>query len=70
MNLVPTPAPDFSAVVNDLPLGRSVDETLRFLDALQHFEANGEVCPGNWRRGEAAMVPTAEGVAQYLASHE
>ena len=56
-------------IVNDLPLGRSVDEALRMLDALQHFEAHGEVCPANWRRGEAAMAPTAEGVAQYLAEH-
>lgn len=57
-------------VVNDLPLGRSVDEALRVLDALQHFEANGEVCPANWRKGDKAMKATAEGVAEYLAGIE
>jgi peroxiredoxin 2/4 len=57
------------AVINDLPLGRSVDEALRMLDALQFTEAHGEVCPANWRPGEEAMKPTAEGVAQYLAKH-
>lgn len=57
-------------VVNDLPLGRSVDEALRVLDALQHFEANGEVCPANWRKGDKAMKATAAGVAEYLASAE
>jgi peroxiredoxin (alkyl hydroperoxide reductase subunit C) len=57
------------AVVNDLPLGRSVDEALRMLDALQYHEKHGEVCPANWREGEDAMTPTAEGVASYLAKH-
>jgi peroxiredoxin (alkyl hydroperoxide reductase subunit C) len=57
------------AVVNDLPLGRNVDEALRMLDALQYFEENGEVCPANWKPGEEAMKPTAEGVAEYLAAH-
>jgi peroxiredoxin (alkyl hydroperoxide reductase subunit C) len=56
-------------VVNDLPLGRSVDETLRMVDALQFFEENGEVCPADWHRGEKAMKPTQEGVSGYLASH-
>ena len=55
------------AVVNDLPLGRSVDEAIRMVDALQFFEEHGEVCPANWKRGEKAMKPTAEGVAEYLA---
>jgi peroxiredoxin (alkyl hydroperoxide reductase subunit C) len=54
------------AVVNDLPLGRNVDEALRMLDALQFTEKHGEVCPANWRSGEEAMSPTAEGVAAYL----
>lgn len=54
-------------LVNDLPLGRSVDEAIRMLDALQFFEEHGEVCPANWKRGEKAMKPTAEGVAEYLA---
>ena len=57
------------AVVNDLPLGRSVGEALRMLDALQFHESHGEVCPANWREGEEAMQPTAEGVATYLAKH-
>ncbi len=54
-------------VINDLPLGRSVDEALRMVDALQHFEKYGEVCPANWHEGEAAMKATAEGVAEYLS---
>ena len=57
------------AVVNDLPLGRSVDEALRMLDALRFTEEHGEVCPANWHEGEEAMKPTAEGVANYLAKH-
>jgi peroxiredoxin (alkyl hydroperoxide reductase subunit C) len=57
------------AVINDLPLGRSVDEALRVVDALQHVEEHGEVCPANWKKGEDAMEPTADGVASYLASH-
>jgi peroxiredoxin (alkyl hydroperoxide reductase subunit C) len=57
------------ACINDLPLGRSVDEALRMVDALQHFEKHGEVCPANWRPGEEAMKPTADGVAKYLAKH-
>ncbi len=56
-------------VVNDLPLGRSIDETLRMVDALQFFEENGEVCPANWKEGEDAMKPTSDGVADYLANH-
>ena len=58
-----------SQVVNDLPLGRSVEETLRVLDALQFTEEYGEVCPANWKKGDEAMKPTAEGVADYLAKH-
>ena len=57
------------ALVNDLPLGRNVAEALRILDALQFTEEHGEVCPANWREGEDAMKPTADGVAQYLAEH-
>ncbi|MEZ0328717.1 MAG: peroxiredoxin [Dissulfuribacterales bacterium] len=56
-------------LVNDLPLGRSVDEALRILDALQFVEKHGEVCPANWKPGEEAMKPTKEGVAEYLAKH-
>jgi peroxiredoxin (alkyl hydroperoxide reductase subunit C) len=55
------------ALVNDLPLGRNVEEALRVLDALQFTEKHGEVCPANWREGQEAMKPTAEGVASYLA---
>jgi peroxiredoxin (alkyl hydroperoxide reductase subunit C) len=58
-----------SQVVNDLPLGRSVDEALRVLDALQFTEQCGDVCPANWKKGDDAMTPTAEGVARYLADH-
>jgi peroxiredoxin (alkyl hydroperoxide reductase subunit C) len=56
-------------LVNDLPLGRNVDEALRMVDALQYFEENGEVCPANWKRGDQALKDTHEGVASYLASH-
>jgi peroxiredoxin (alkyl hydroperoxide reductase subunit C) len=56
-------------LVNDLPLGRNVDEALRLVDALQFTEEHGEVCPANWREGEDAMKPTADGVAEYLAKH-
>ena len=53
-------------VVNDLPLGRSVDEALRMVDALHFVEEHGEVCPANWKEGEEAMKPNASGVAEYL----
>ncbi len=56
-------------VINDLPLGRSVDEALRMLDALQFTDTHGEVCPANWQQGDEAMKPTAAGVASYLAKH-
>ena len=55
------------SVINDLPLGRSVDEAIRMVDALQHFEENGEVCPANWIKGEKAMEATQESVAEYLS---
>ena len=57
------------AVINDLPLGRSIDEALRIVDALKFHETHGDVCPANWKEGEDAMTPTAEGVADYLAKH-
>ena len=57
------------AVVNDLPLGRNIDEALRMVDALQFFEKHGDVCPANWQEGKEAMKPTAEGVADYLSKH-
>lgn len=55
-------------IVNDLPLGRSVDEAIRMIDALQSFEQNGEVCPANWKKGSKSMKPSHEGVAEYLKS--
>lgn len=55
--------------INNLPLGRNVDEALRMLDALQFTEENGEVCPANWVKGADGMVDTHEGVADYLAAH-
>jgi len=54
-------------VVNDLPLGRSVDEVLRMVDALNFFEENGEVCPANWHKGEKTMKPTQEGLNEFFA---
>jgi peroxiredoxin (alkyl hydroperoxide reductase subunit C) len=56
-------------VVNDLPLGRSIDEALRMVDALQFFEENGEVCPANWSKGKEGMKASADGVADYLSKH-
>jgi peroxiredoxin (alkyl hydroperoxide reductase subunit C) len=57
-------------VVNDLPLGRSVDEALRILDAWIYFEKNGEVCPANWKNGHKAMKPTQEGLEKYFAGEK
>jgi peroxiredoxin (alkyl hydroperoxide reductase subunit C) len=56
-------------LVNDLPLGRNVEEALRMVDALQHFEDKGEVCPANWEQGKEAMEATREGVAAYLTNN-
>ena len=53
-------------LINNLPLGRSVEEVLRMVDALQHFEAHGEVCPANWSKGKKAMKAYAEGVVKYF----
>ncbi len=55
-------------VVNDLPLGRSVDEILRIIDALQYHEEHGEVCPANWHKGQKAMVASSEGLAEFFAA--
>ena len=57
------------SVINDLQLGRSVDEALRIIDALHHFEKYGEVCPANWKEGDDAMKPTVDGVSDYLGTH-
>jgi peroxiredoxin (alkyl hydroperoxide reductase subunit C) len=56
-------------VVNNLPLGRNIDEMLRMVDALQFTEEHGEVCPAGWNKGKAGMNASPEGVAKYLASH-
>jgi peroxiredoxin (alkyl hydroperoxide reductase subunit C) len=56
-------------VVNDLPLGRNVDEMLRMVDALQFTEEHGEVCPAGWNKGKAGMKASIEGVAEYLTAH-
>lgn len=56
-------------VVNNLPLGRNIDEMVRMVDALQFHEEHGEVCPAGWNKGEEGMKPDAEGVASYLSSH-
>ena len=56
-------------LVNDLPLGRNVEEAIRMVDALQFLEENGEVCPANWSKGKTGMKATHEGVADYLASN-
>jgi len=56
-------------VVNDLPLGRNVDEMLRMVDALQFTERHGEVCPAGWQEGQEGMAATPKGVAKYLAAH-
>ncbi|MBU0500045.1 MAG: peroxiredoxin [Gammaproteobacteria bacterium] len=56
-------------VVNDLPLGRNVDEMLRMIDALHFTEEHGEVCPAGWKEGDAGMTASPDGVATYLASH-
>jgi peroxiredoxin (alkyl hydroperoxide reductase subunit C) len=56
-------------LINDLPLGRNVDEALRMLDALQFNEENGEVCPANWNKGKEGMKADHKGVANYLAKH-
>jgi len=55
-------------VVNDLPLGRSVEEAVRMLDALIFVEKNGEVCPANWREGKSAMKPNQEGLEKYFTA--
>lgn len=56
-------------VVNDLPLGRSIDEALRIVDALNFHEENGEVCPAGWNRGSEGMVASTDGVAKYLGKN-
>ncbi len=57
-------------VVNDMALGRSVDEALRVIDALQFTEEHGEVCPADWKKGDKALSATQEGIASYLSDKE
>jgi peroxiredoxin 2/4 len=58
-----------SQIINDLPIGRNVDELLRIIDAVQFHEEHGEVCPAGWKKGERGMNASPEGVATYLAEH-
>ncbi|MCA0402432.1 MAG: peroxiredoxin C [Proteobacteria bacterium] len=58
-----------SQIVNDLPIGRNIDELLRIIDAVQFFEENGEVCPAGWQKGQAGMKASPKGVAEYLAQN-
>ncbi len=57
-------------LINDLPLGRSVDEALRIVDALNYFEQHGEVCPANWNSGRKSMKASTDGLKQYFALQE
>ncbi|MBI2792039.1 MAG: peroxiredoxin [Gammaproteobacteria bacterium] len=59
-----------SQIVNDLPIGRNIDEIIRVIDAVQYNEAHGEVCPAGWKKGDSAMKATPDGVATYLANNE
>ena len=56
-----------SQVVNDLPLGRNIDEMLRLIDALQFHEKHGDVCPAGWNKGDVGIKPTEEGIAHFLS---
>lgn len=58
-----------SQIVNDLPIGRNIDELLRIIDAVQFNEQHGEVCPAGWQKGQAGMKASSAGVAEYLATH-
>ena len=58
-----------SQIVNDLPLGRNIDELIRLIDALQYHEKHGEVCPAGWQPGSVAVKPTTEDIATYLAGN-
>ena len=57
------------AVLNDLPLGRNIDEMLRMIDALSHHQKHGEVCPAGWKDGDNAMAESPEGVSSYLSEN-
>ena len=56
-------------MVNDLPVGRSVDELVRLVEAVQYTDKHGEVCPAGWQQGQEAMQASQDGVASYLSEH-
>ena len=58
-----------SQIVNDLPIGRNIDELIRIVDAVQYHEEHGEVCPAGWTKGHVGMKASPEGVAAYLANN-
>ena len=58
-----------SQIINDLPLGRNIEELIRLVDALQFHEEHGEVCPANWKKGDKGMTASTEGVAAYLTEN-
>jgi len=58
-----------SQIVNDLPIGRNLDEIVRTIDAVQFFEQHGEVCPAGWKKGDIGMTASPQGVAAYLVAH-
>ena len=58
------------AVINDLPLGRNIDEMIRMVDTMLFTNEHGEVCPAGWNKGDAGMKPSTEGVADYLSHNE
>lgn len=58
-----------SQVVNDLPIGRNIDELLRIVDAIQFYEEHGEVCPAGWEKGQPGMKASPQGVQEYLSEH-
>lgn len=58
-----------SQIINDLPIGRNIEEIIRTIDAVQFFEENGEVCPAGWQKGKPGMKASPKGVADYLSSH-
>ncbi len=58
-----------SQIVNDLPLGRDLEQIIRLFDALSFHEEHGEVCPANWKKGDAGMTASPTGVAEYLTEH-
>lgn len=60
----------WSQTINNLPIGRNIDDILRTVQAIQHFKAHGEVCPANWQQGAQAMQATAQGVAEYLTQQQ